>query len=190
MPHKSTNYSKAKSLKNNYDYPQNWLTGAWNVTSQNHVLGIMFSLKSKDSILELSKKHCFYNIFTSLFRTNWGFEKQQKVTYSNNHRPLHKTTPNSKHQYFIRPLTKEKIKDSKGPSRRPLGTSLGPPDPSPGSSWPSWPQKDPQGPPGTLRRPHISLISFKNETRKHPRRTSKDPVDWPCLLREGHEVPQ
>ena len=158
MPHKSTNYSKAKSLKNNYDYPQNWLTGAWNVTSRNHVLGIMFSLKSKDSILELSKNHCFYNIFTSLFRTNWGFEKQQKVTYSNNHRPLHKTTPNSKHQYFIRPLTNSPLKQRKSRiPRAPPGDPSEPPWdlPTPPQALHDPPDlkrtpKDPPGPFGDL----------------------------------------
>ena len=156
---KSLTTRKNKTIENDWDYDQKWSTWASQFISRNHVFGILFLLQSEAAILELFKQQWFSWHIHLTVSHKYMVRKQQEVTYSNDHRPLRKTTWNWKYQYFIRRLTnsppnKKKMTFSKCPHRAPrkppwdpLDPTLDPSDPPQHLPDPFGPPKDPRGPP-------------------------------------------
>ena len=122
-PHqKSYNYRKAKLLKNDNDFHQNWSTNASKFTSKNRFFIIFFLHDYKDADFESIQKTQGF----TLYSPHW-FPKSMllKTTKKQRHlwsiQALHKITQNWKYQYYVRPLTnsppkKEKTGLSKGHS--------------------------------------------------------------------------
>ena len=111
---KSCNCWEATLSSNRKDYHHTWSTRASTFTSQNHVFGIMLSFKYRDAILELLETIVFITYSAHSFTNVKASKKHTTVPWSKNNWPLHKTTPNCKHQYFFVPLTSPPLNKNEG----------------------------------------------------------------------------
>ena len=163
-------FLKSEVVEKQPGLPSNWLTWVWKFIHHIFIeiwrshIGIV----KKIIVLITYSPHCFAKIeasknkkYNNQITTDRFTERPQteNINISTDHWQIH--------------VQKKKIEVSKGPSRSPRNLP-----------WTSRPLPGlfltlptVQGTPKSLRRHHISWISFKNGTRRHPKRTSKDPFD-------------